>query len=81
MDYLEIIGGSATCGGNVFVDRFCGQKLGSAEASATGTGKVCGMLQYLQHINKYLFNEMNPIFLKIFNFFRLFISIHSNIYY
>ena len=46
MDYVEIIGGSATCGGNVFVDRFCGQKLGSAEASATGTGKVCGMLQY-----------------------------------
>ena len=43
MDYVEIIGGSATCGGNVFVDRFCGQKLGSAEASATGTGRVCGI--------------------------------------
>ena len=72
MDYVEIIGGSATCGGNVFVDRFCGQKLGSAEASATGTGKVCGMLQYqLQHINKYLFNEMNPIFLTICKFFQI----------
>ena len=43
VDYVEIIGGSATCGGNVFVDRFCGQKLGAAEASATGTGRVCGI--------------------------------------
>ena len=47
MDYVEIIGGSATCGGNVFVDRFCGQKLGSAEASATGTGRVCGIINII----------------------------------
>ena len=57
VDYVEIIGGSATCGGNVFVDRFCGQKLGAAEASVTGTGRVCGTLIFTRPIS-YFFHVL-----------------------